>query len=99
MDTMMFFSIKIFMICSCFLRSSHLTTERAIGERDYPPQYVIINKKAQLVFYQIVVTPITTQEGRTMTSDEASSVAIPIEKVERTVDVRGIATHMFEAGS
>src|SRR6266851_2457657 len=33
-----------------------------------------------------------------MTSDEASSVATPIEKVERTVDVRGIATHMFEAG-
>src|SRR5260370_39893606 len=33
-----------------------------------------------------------------MTSDEASSVATPIEKVERTVDVRGIATHTFEAG-
>src|SRR5260221_6372095 len=33
-----------------------------------------------------------------MTSDEASSVATPIEKVERTVDVRSIATHMFEAG-
>jgi len=33
-----------------------------------------------------------------MTSDEASSVAAPIEKVERTVEVRGITTHMFEAG-
>jgi pimeloyl-ACP methyl ester carboxylesterase len=34
-----------------------------------------------------------------MTSDEASSVATPVEKVERTVNVRGIQTHMFEAGS
>ncbi len=34
-----------------------------------------------------------------MTSDEASSVATPLDKVERTVDVRGITTHMFEAGS
>jgi len=33
-----------------------------------------------------------------MTSDEVSGVAAPIEKVERTVNVRGIATHMFEAG-
>ncbi len=34
-----------------------------------------------------------------MKSDEASSIAAPVEKVERTVNVRGIATHMFEAGS
>jgi pimeloyl-ACP methyl ester carboxylesterase len=34
-----------------------------------------------------------------MTSDEAPSVATPVEKVERTVNVRGIQTHMFEAGS
>lgn len=34
-----------------------------------------------------------------MTSDETSSVATPTEKMERTVDVRGIATHLFEAGS
>ena len=33
-----------------------------------------------------------------MTFDEASSVATSLEKTERTVDVRGIATHMFEAG-
>ena len=34
-----------------------------------------------------------------MIFDEASSVATSLEKTERTVDVRGIATHMFEAGS
>ncbi len=34
----------------------------------------------------------------TMTSDEASSVAAPVEKIERTVTVQGIATHLFEAG-
>ncbi len=34
-----------------------------------------------------------------MTSDEASTVAYPVDKVERTVNVRGIATHLFEAGS
>ncbi len=34
-----------------------------------------------------------------MTSDETSSVATPVEKVERTINVRGIQTHMFEAGS
>jgi pimeloyl-ACP methyl ester carboxylesterase len=34
-----------------------------------------------------------------MTPDEASSIATPVEKVERTVNVRGIVTHMFEAGS
>jgi pimeloyl-ACP methyl ester carboxylesterase len=33
-----------------------------------------------------------------MTSDEARSVATPVEKVERTVTVQGIATHLFEAG-
>src|SRR5437868_4290008 len=32
-------------------------------------------------------------------SDETSSAAPPIAKTERTLDVRGIATHMFEAGS
>jgi pimeloyl-ACP methyl ester carboxylesterase len=31
-------------------------------------------------------------------SDEASSVATPLDKIERTVNVRGIATHIFEAG-
>ena len=34
-----------------------------------------------------------------MTSDEASSIATPVEKVDRTINVRGIQTHMFEAGS
>jgi pimeloyl-ACP methyl ester carboxylesterase len=34
-----------------------------------------------------------------MTSDETSSVASPVEKVERTINIRGIQTHMFEAGS
>lgn len=33
-----------------------------------------------------------------MTADEASSVAAAIEKTERTVNVQGIATHLFEAG-
>jgi pimeloyl-ACP methyl ester carboxylesterase len=33
-----------------------------------------------------------------MTSDEARSVAAPVEKAERTVTVQGIATHLFEAG-
>jgi len=33
-----------------------------------------------------------------MTSDEARSVAAPVEKAERTVMVQGIATHLFEAG-
>ncbi len=33
-----------------------------------------------------------------MTSDEAPRLATPVEKVDRTIDVRGIATHMFEAG-
>src|SRR5258707_14526106 len=33
-----------------------------------------------------------------MTSDEVSGIAAPTEKVERTVNVRGIVTHMFEAG-
>src|SRR6266481_4078041 len=32
-------------------------------------------------------------------SDETSSSAPPVDKVERTIDVRGVATHMFEAGS
>ncbi len=32
-------------------------------------------------------------------SDEAASVVTPIEKNERTVNVQGIATHLFEAGS
>lgn len=34
-----------------------------------------------------------------MTSDEASSAATSLERPERTVQVRGISTHMFEAGS
>src|SRR6266699_3412966 len=34
-----------------------------------------------------------------MTSDEAFNVATSIEKVERSVNVRGIQTHIFEAGS
>jgi len=34
-----------------------------------------------------------------MTPDETSSVAALVEKVERTVTVQGIATHLFEAGS
>jgi pimeloyl-ACP methyl ester carboxylesterase len=34
-----------------------------------------------------------------MTSDEASNIVTTNEKVERTIDVRGIQTHMFEAGS
>ncbi|HEU0003159.1 MAG TPA: alpha/beta hydrolase [Ktedonobacteraceae bacterium] len=34
-----------------------------------------------------------------MTADEASSVATSLERPERTIDVRGIATHMFEAGA
>ena len=33
-----------------------------------------------------------------MTSDDASSVAAPVEKVERTINIQGIATHIFEAG-
>jgi pimeloyl-ACP methyl ester carboxylesterase len=33
-----------------------------------------------------------------MAPDETSSVAAPVEKVERTVTVQGIATHLFEAG-
>lgn len=33
-----------------------------------------------------------------MASDEARSVAAPVEKTERTVMVQGIATHLFEAG-
>ena len=32
-------------------------------------------------------------------SDETTSAAPPVDKVERTIDVRGVATHMFEAGS
>lgn len=32
-------------------------------------------------------------------SDEAASVVTPIDKNERTVNVQGIATHLFEAGS
>ena len=31
-------------------------------------------------------------------SDEAASVVTPMEKTERTVNVQGIATHVFEAG-
>jgi pimeloyl-ACP methyl ester carboxylesterase len=34
-----------------------------------------------------------------MTFDEASNVATSVEKVERTLNVYGIQTHMFEAGS
>lgn len=34
-----------------------------------------------------------------MTSDETSSVTSPVEKVERTIDICGIHTHLFEAGS
>jgi alpha-beta hydrolase superfamily lysophospholipase len=34
-----------------------------------------------------------------MTSDEASNITTSVEKVERTVNVHGIQTHMFEAGS
>jgi pimeloyl-ACP methyl ester carboxylesterase len=34
-----------------------------------------------------------------MTSDEASNVATSLEKVERTVNVRSIQTHLFDAGS
>ena len=33
-----------------------------------------------------------------MTPDEISGVAAPVEKVERTVTVQGIETHLFEAG-
>jgi pimeloyl-ACP methyl ester carboxylesterase len=33
-----------------------------------------------------------------MTTDEASSVATSLERPERTVSVRGISTHLFEAG-
>src|SRR2546421_9766686 len=46
-----------------------------------------------------LLSPAIFQEGCTMIFDEASSVATSLEKTERTVDVRGIATHMFEAGS
>src|SRR6266567_554985 len=35
---------------------------------------------------------------RTMTPDEISGVAAPVEKVERTITVQGIETHLFEAG-
>lgn len=31
-------------------------------------------------------------------SEDASSVATPLEKVERIIDIRGIPTHIFEAG-
>jgi pimeloyl-ACP methyl ester carboxylesterase len=34
-----------------------------------------------------------------MMSDEASSIANPVEKAERTINVRGIQTHLFDAGS
>ncbi len=34
-----------------------------------------------------------------MKSDEASNIAVSVEKVERTLNVRGIQTHIFEAGS
>ncbi|HEY6286477.1 MAG TPA: alpha/beta hydrolase, partial [Ktedonobacteraceae bacterium] len=34
-----------------------------------------------------------------MTSDETSSVASPVEKVERSLNIRGIQTHIVEAGS
>src|SRR5581483_8772977 len=34
-----------------------------------------------------------------MTADEASSVATSLERPERTIDVRGLLTHMFEAGA
>ena len=34
-----------------------------------------------------------------MTADEASSVATSLARPERTLDVRGIPTHMFEAGA
>ncbi len=33
-----------------------------------------------------------------MTADEASSVATSLERPERTISVRGISTHLFEAG-
>jgi pimeloyl-ACP methyl ester carboxylesterase len=33
-----------------------------------------------------------------MAPDETSSVAVPVEKAERTVTVQGIATHLFESG-
>src|SRR5260370_22424991 len=34
-----------------------------------------------------------------MTSDEASNIAVSVDKVERTLNVRSIQTHIFEAGS
>jgi pimeloyl-ACP methyl ester carboxylesterase len=34
-----------------------------------------------------------------MTPDEASNIAVSVDKVERTLNVRGIQTHIFEAGS
>jgi pimeloyl-ACP methyl ester carboxylesterase len=34
-----------------------------------------------------------------MTPDEASNIAVSVYKVERTLNVRGIQTHIFEAGS
>ena len=34
-----------------------------------------------------------------MTSDEASNVATSVEKVESTVNIRGIQIHMFEVES
>jgi len=34
-----------------------------------------------------------------MTSDEASNIAVSVNKEERTLNVRGIQTHIFEAGS
>ena len=34
-----------------------------------------------------------------MTSDESSNIAVSVDKVERTLNVRGIQTHIFEAGS
>jgi pimeloyl-ACP methyl ester carboxylesterase len=34
-----------------------------------------------------------------MTADEASSVATSLERPERTISVRGISTHLFEAGA
>ncbi len=34
-----------------------------------------------------------------MTADEASGVATTLERPERTIFVRGISTHLFEAGA
>jgi len=42
---------------------------------------------------------VITKKGCAMKSDEASNIADSVDKVERTLNVRGIHTHIFEAGS